>query len=122
MVEDPQRRRTPRGTEIYLKTEEGKNGRPTILAWEAKELSIVQIIGPVNLDQLSALGGNFGIPPVAVPDVKRRSRPNEFPEKEYYEDLPGIGDCGILDGPISCRTEAGSEARLARLQGAQYGK
>jgi hypothetical protein len=60
------------GTEIYMKTEEGKTAGLTILAWEAKELTIVQIIGPVNLDQLSALGGSFGIPPVAIPDVKKK--------------------------------------------------
>jgi hypothetical protein len=60
------------GTEIYLKTEEGKTAGLAILAWEARELTIVQIIGPINLDQLSELGGRFGIPPVAVPDVKKK--------------------------------------------------
>jgi hypothetical protein len=60
------------GAEIYLKTEEGKTAGLAILAWEAKELSVVQIIGPINLDQLSELGGRFGIPPVAVPGVKKK--------------------------------------------------
>ena len=60
------------GAEIYLKTEEGKTAGLAILAWEAKELSVVQIIGPINLDQLSELGGKFGIPPIAVPGVKKK--------------------------------------------------
>jgi len=60
------------GAEIYLKTEEGKTAGLTVLAWEAKELTIVQIIGPINLDQLSELGGQFGIPPVAVPKITKK--------------------------------------------------
>jgi hypothetical protein len=60
------------GAEIYLKTEEGKTAGLTVLAWEAKALTIVQIIGPINLDQLSELGGKFGIPPVAVPKITKK--------------------------------------------------
>jgi hypothetical protein len=35
-----------------------------VIAAEAKELTIVNIVGPIDLDQLSRLGGQFGIPKV----------------------------------------------------------
>ena len=37
-----------------------------ILAAEPKELTVVDIVGPIDLDMLSELGGHMGIPPVEV--------------------------------------------------------
>jgi len=37
-----------------------------ILSAEPKELTVVNIVGPINLDQLSDLGGHLGIPPVQM--------------------------------------------------------
>jgi hypothetical protein len=36
----------------------------SILASEPKELTVVNIAGPVDLDSLADLGGHFGIPKV----------------------------------------------------------
>ncbi len=58
------------GTEIYVKTEDGKTAGLAIVAWEPRELSIVNILGPINLNQLSELGGRFGIPAMPVPGAK----------------------------------------------------
>jgi len=50
--------------EVYIKTENGKIGGLAILATEPKELTIVSIEGTIDPDQLSELGGHFGIPKV----------------------------------------------------------
>lgn len=51
-------------SEIYVRKVDGKNAGIAILAAEPKELTVVQILGPIDLDQLGELGGNFGIPKV----------------------------------------------------------
>jgi Domain of unknown function (DUF4252) len=48
--------------EVYVKTENGKIGGLAILSTEPKELTIVSIEGSIDPDQLSELGGHFGIP------------------------------------------------------------
>ncbi len=52
--------------EIYAKPEGERIGGLVILAAEPKELTIVNIVGTIDLDQLSELGGRFGIPRVEV--------------------------------------------------------
>ena len=49
-------------TQIFVKQEKEKFGGIVILSAESRELSIVSIDGPIDLKQLSSLGGNFGIP------------------------------------------------------------
>ena len=51
-------------TEVFVKQENNMLGGIVILAAERTELSIVSIDGPINLKQLSTLGGKFGIPNV----------------------------------------------------------
>jgi len=52
--------------EIYdLGDEDHMQGR-VILAAEPKELTVVNIVGPIDLDKLSELGGHMGIPSVEV--------------------------------------------------------
>lgn len=61
--------------EIYIKLEGGRAGGLVILAAEPKELTVVNIVGSVNLDNLSELGGHFGIPQVEVPhDAKKAGK------------------------------------------------
>jgi hypothetical protein len=48
--------------EIYLRKENGKLTGVAILAAEPKELTVVNIAGPVDLDSLAELGGHFHIP------------------------------------------------------------
>jgi hypothetical protein len=51
-------------SEVYVKTENNKIGGLAILVTEPKELTIVTIEGTIDPDQLSELGGHFGIPKV----------------------------------------------------------
>ncbi len=51
-------------SEVYVKTEGGKIGGLAILVTEPKELTIVSIEGSIDPDQLSELGGHFGIPKI----------------------------------------------------------
>lgn len=48
--------------EIYLHTGSKSVGGLTILATGPKELTVVQILGVINLDDLSDLSGNLGVP------------------------------------------------------------
>ncbi|MFN7993255.1 MAG: DUF4252 domain-containing protein [Bryobacteraceae bacterium] len=56
--------------EIYLKTDPKGIGGLAIIAAEPKELTLVNIVGPIDLDSLSELGGHFGIPEVDVEKKK----------------------------------------------------
>ena len=51
-------------TQIFVKQENNTLGGVVILSAERTELSIVSIDGPIDLKQLSTLGGKFGIPSV----------------------------------------------------------
>lgn len=62
--------------EIYLRSEGGKPAGLAIIAAEPTELTIVQIIGPIALDQLGELANKFSI----IPNVKV-SKPTETQEK-----------------------------------------
>jgi hypothetical protein len=48
--------------EVYIKNEGKGIGGLAIIATEPKELTLVNIVGPIDLDSLSELGGHFGIP------------------------------------------------------------
>lgn len=50
--------------EVYVRTENGKITGVAILAAEPKELTVVNIVGPVDLDSIAELGGHFGVPKV----------------------------------------------------------
>jgi len=54
-------------SEVFTRTEGGKITGFAIIAAEAKELHIVYIDGPVDLDKLSQYGGKLGIPPIPIP-------------------------------------------------------
>lgn len=65
--------------EIFLR----KRGKDAIglfiIAAEARELSIVHIDGPIDLEQLSRLGGHLGIPKVDIPQKPKalQSKPGK---------------------------------------------
>jgi hypothetical protein len=56
--------------EVYIKNEGKGIGGLAIIATEPKELTLVNIVGPIDLDSLSELGGHFGIPEVEVDKKK----------------------------------------------------
>jgi Domain of unknown function (DUF4252) len=61
--------------EVYLMTDLNKIGGLALLAADPNELTIVNIIGPVDLEKLSALEGQFGIPDleIEVPKAKQKN-------------------------------------------------
>jgi Domain of unknown function (DUF4252) len=64
------RSKTEGSIEVYLMTTDSKVGGLTVLAAEPDELTVVNIIGPVDLDKLSALEGQFGIPELNIESAK----------------------------------------------------
>ena len=48
--------------EVYLKNEAKGIGGLAIIALEPKELTLVNIVGAIDIESLSELGGHFGIP------------------------------------------------------------
>jgi hypothetical protein len=48
--------------EVFFRLENEKMAGIVIIAAEAKELTFVNIVGPLEVDQLADLGGEFGIP------------------------------------------------------------
>jgi len=37
-----------------------------VIAAQATQLTFVNIVGPIDLDQLAALGGHFGVPELEI--------------------------------------------------------
>jgi hypothetical protein len=54
--------KTEGDTDVYLKTTAGKVDGVVVIAAEPKEFTVVAIEGPVDVDGLAKLAGNFGIP------------------------------------------------------------
>ena len=48
--------------DVFFKLENEKMAGIVIISAEAKELTFVNIVGPMEVDQLADLGGEFGIP------------------------------------------------------------
>jgi Domain of unknown function (DUF4252) len=55
-------RRNNENDEVYLMKEGDKITGVAILVAEARELTVVNIVGPIDFDKLGELGGHFGIP------------------------------------------------------------
>ena len=56
--------------EVYIRSEAKGIGGLAIIATEPKQLTLVNIVGPIDLDSLSELGGHFGIPELEVDKKK----------------------------------------------------
>lgn len=54
-------------TEVFIRSENDKMTGLAILVSEPKELTVVNIVGSIDLNSLSELGGHFGVPKVDVP-------------------------------------------------------
>jgi hypothetical protein len=50
--------------EIWLRTENNKFSGVAILAYEPKELTVINIVGNIDPDALAELGGHFGLPKI----------------------------------------------------------
>jgi uncharacterized protein DUF4252 len=60
--------------EVYLMTNASQMGGLVLLTWEPKELVVVNIIGPVDLEKLSQLEGHFGIPELQIHSSKPKQK------------------------------------------------
>ncbi len=52
--------------EVYLMGAEGNIQGIAILSAEPKELTVVNLVGPIDLDKLSSLGGHLGVPEIKL--------------------------------------------------------
>ena len=59
--------------EVFIKQEKGELGGLVILSAEPRELTIVNIDGPIDLRKLASLAGKFGIP--NIPTAASVARP-----------------------------------------------
>lgn len=64
--------------DVYIKLENDKMAGIVVIAAEPRELTFVHINGPIEIDQLADLGGEFGIPKL---DTKNVSKPIAKVEK-----------------------------------------
>jgi hypothetical protein len=58
--------------EVWTRVSSGKTTGIAILAAEPKELTVVNLVGTIDLDALAALGGHFGIPKVEPATPKKK--------------------------------------------------
>lgn len=59
------RSRNRENSEIYIDTRGDQPVGMLIISAEPRELTVVNIVGPIDLDKLGALEGNFGVPRVS---------------------------------------------------------
>ncbi len=59
--------------DIFFRMENDKMAGIVVISAEPKELTFVNIVGPLEIDQLSDLGGEFGIPRVKTKPISSKS-------------------------------------------------
>lgn len=73
--------------EIYLLKNGDKITGVTILVAEARELTVVNIVGKIDFEKLGELGGHFGIPDeISDRPPKHKSKPNASPAADKTGD------------------------------------
>ena len=70
--------------EVYLMLTGSQVGGLAVLATDPKEITVVNIVGPVDLDKLSQLEGSFGVPDLGIERTKSKGK--EKKEKEDEEE------------------------------------
>lgn len=60
--------------EVYLLSTASQVGGLVVLATDLKELTIVNIVGPVDLEKLSQLEGQFGVPELGIESSKPKAK------------------------------------------------
>jgi Domain of unknown function (DUF4252) len=58
-------------SEVYLHLEGEKNTGVAVIVAEARELTVINIVGSIDLDQLADLSGHFDIPKLKVQKEKK---------------------------------------------------
>jgi len=60
--------------EVYLMLNGDQISGLAVLAFESKELTVVNIVGPVDLQKLSQLEGQFGVPELGIEAPKTKTK------------------------------------------------
>lgn len=64
-------------TDVYVKMVNGQMQGLYVLDAEPKELSLVLILGPIDIDKVAEMSGNFGIPKEAGARIKKAEKDKE---------------------------------------------
>jgi len=72
-------RRQGANVDVHIMTEESLIKGLAVLVAEPKALTVVNIVGPIDVEKLSQLGGRFGIP---ILDLERMGTTTKVKEKE----------------------------------------
>ncbi len=62
------------GLEVYLMTTASQVSGLVVVASDLKELTIVNIVGPVDIEKLSQLEGQFGVPDLGIESTKPKPK------------------------------------------------
>ena len=71
--------------DVYFKLENEKMAGIVVIAAEARELTFVNIEGPLEVDQLADLGGEFGVPKLDRKSLKHATKADKDKDKEKEE-------------------------------------
>ena len=63
--------------EVYLWMEGEKIGGLAVLATEDREFTVVNIVGPVDIEKLAKLEGQFGVPELDIEPAKTKPKNNQ---------------------------------------------
>jgi hypothetical protein len=67
-------RREGGNVDVHLRWQDGNILGLAIIAADPKQLTVVNIVGPIDLDKLSQLEGQFGIPKLELEKIKGKAR------------------------------------------------
>lgn len=67
-------------TEVYIRSQGDQVAGFALITAEPKELTVVSIVGSIDLEQLSELGGHFGVPRL---EIKRSKQPKKDGPLDY---------------------------------------
>jgi hypothetical protein len=71
--------------DVFFKLENEKMAGIVVIAAEARELTFVNIEGPLEVDQLADLGGEFGVPKLDRKSLKHAAKADKDKDKEKEE-------------------------------------
>ncbi len=60
------------GAEVFLRSDGERPSGIVVIAYEPRQLAVVAIDGPIDLEQLAGLAGHFGIPTINIPGAAKR--------------------------------------------------
>jgi len=63
--------------EVYLLLNGEEIGGLAVLSSEERELTVVNIVGPVDLEKLAKLEGQFGVPELGIEKTKEKSKKDD---------------------------------------------